>query len=100
MNPDWIALLTILAGVLAVWVFGGPPAVFVIRIRDGSPVVTRGKVTEAFLRVIAEACRELAVSSGEVRGVQRGKRVTLRFSASLPSGFCQRLRNWWALSGW
>jgi Protein of unknown function (DUF3634) len=87
-------------GVLAYFLFAKPPALFVIRIRQGAPVATRGKVTEAFLAAIAELCEEHGIQDGEIRGVPRGRRISLWFSKGLPSGFCQRLRNWWVISGW
>jgi Protein of unknown function (DUF3634) len=97
-----IVLFIALVGLLLVAVrfFVKPPAVFVVRIRQGAPQATRGKVTRSFLAEIAEFCRELGVKSGEIRGVPRGRLIALWFSGELPATFCQRLRNWWAISGW
>ena len=96
-------LLTVLvlAGVAAaVWFCAKPPAVFVVRVRGGTAEATHGTVTGAFLAAVADVCREFALSSGEVRGVARGRHISLRFSAHFPAAARQRLRNWWALSGW
>ena len=93
-------VVLVIVGVLAFCLFAKPPAMFVVRIRHGAPVATRGRVTEAFLATIAELCAEHGVQSGEVRGVPRGRRISLWFSRRLPSSFRQRLRNWWAISGW
>lgn len=82
------------------WFVARPPAVFVVTVRGGTARPGRGKVTDVFLAAVAEVCREFGVSAGEVRGVARGGRISLRFSASFPPAARQRLRNWWAMSGW
>jgi hypothetical protein len=85
---------------LVAWLVAKPPALFVVRVRDGNPRATRGKVTDAFLAAVADLLREYGVQSGEIHGVARGRRIALWFSRELPAAFCQRLRNWWAVSGW
>jgi len=75
-------------------------AIFVVRIRQGRAEGVRGTVTPAFLAEVEQLCAEQGIQSGEVRGVARGRRIALSFSGRLPRGFCQRLRNWWAMSGW
>jgi hypothetical protein len=94
------AIVLIASLAVAVWRFARPPAVFVVRIRDGRPKATYGKVTDAFLSEVAELCRDLDVAAGEIRGVARGRNLGLWFSRELPGSYRQRLRNWWALSGW
>jgi hypothetical protein len=98
-STSFIVVL-IVVGVLAFCLFAKPHAVFVIRIRNGAPLATHGKVTDAFLSTIEELCEEQGIQSGELRGVPRGRRISLWFSRGLPNSFCQRLRNWWAISGW
>lgn len=93
-----VLVLAIVAA--AVWFGTRPPAVFVVRVRGGSPEATRGTVTAAFLAAVADVCGEFRMSSGAVRGVARGRRIALRFSGHFPPAARQRLRNWWALSGW
>jgi hypothetical protein len=100
---EWLSLLAI--AVIAVgaalwWVMGKPPAVFVVLVRDGRPKTFRGKVTDAFLAAVADVFREFGLDVGEVRGVTRGRRIALWFSSGVPPGACQRMRNWWAMSGW
>lgn len=94
--------LLLLAGVAitVAWFVGGQPAVFVVSVRDGLAHPRRGKVTDAFLAAVAEVCREFDVNAAEVRGVAHGARIALHFSSSLPEAARQRLRNWWAMSGW
>ena len=84
----------------AVWFGTKPPAVFVVRVRGGPPEAIHGTVTAVFLAAVADVCREFDLSSGEVRGVACGRRISLRFSSHFPPTARQRLRNWWALSGW
>jgi len=94
--------LLLLAGIAltVAWLAARPPAVFVVTVRDGLARVKRGKVTDAFLAAVVEVCREFDVSTAEVRGVARNVRIALHFSSSLPEAARQRLRNWWAMSGW
>lgn len=100
MYDYWILFFIVVLIAATIWVCIKPPVVFVIHIRDGAASATRGKVTSVFLSTIERLCRENEVTSGEVRGIPRGRRISLRFSSTLPSGFCQPLRNWWAQSGW
>jgi hypothetical protein len=93
-------VVLVVVGVLAFCLFGKPHAMFVIRIQSGTPIAARGKVTDAFLATIAELCDEQGVQAGEIRGVPRGRQISLWFSKGLPNSFRQRLRNWWAISGW
>jgi hypothetical protein len=95
----WLLLLLCIAA-LVFWLVSRPQAVFVVSIRGGQPEATHGKVTAAFLTAVAELCGEHQVTSGEVRGLARGRRISLWFSDGVPAGFQQQLRNWWALSGW
>lgn len=99
---EQVLVFTAVAGVAAAvyWLCAKPEAAFVVRARAGEAEATVGKVTGAFLAAVAEVCKEFGIASGEVRGVARGRRIALRFSASFPPPARQRLRNWWAHSGW
>jgi hypothetical protein len=101
MSP-LIGLFLVVLAILAVGYLCGsrPASVFVVRVRGGVPRTAQGKVTQAFLSFIAQLCREESVSSGEIRGVPRGRQIALWFSGSIPDGARQRLRNWWGISGW
>ena len=100
MTSNLVILAIILGLGVAVWRFAKPPATFVVRIRQGQPKATYGKVTEAFLSEVAELCREQNIAAGEIRGVPRRGQLGLWFSREIPGGCRQRLRNWWAMSGW
>lgn len=82
------------------WLIAHPSAVFVVTVRNGESCRARGKVTDAFLAAVTEVCREFDVAKAEVRGMTRGERIALHFSSSWPPAARQRLRNWWAISGW
>ena len=92
------AILVALA--VAVYWLARPPAVFVIRIHNQRPRASHGTVTPAFLNFVIELCDQYQIRSGEIRGVARGSRIALWFPRGMPLGFRQRLRNWWAISGW
>ena len=68
---------------------------FVVTITKGEPRVTKGKVHGDFLDTIREMCLEYGIASGWIGGVLRGKKVSLRFSHSIPAACQQRLRNVW-----
>ena len=95
----WI-LNGLLIGVAAwvAWSLALARFVFQIRIRDGQPIVRKGKVTLAFLGHITEVCRDEGITRGWVGGVRRGRWIALRFSGNFPPGLRQRLRNAWAMS--
>jgi hypothetical protein len=97
-----LPLLTFAAIGVAVWFFAKqkPDAIFVVRVRAGEARAASGAVTGAFLAAVADVCHEFNLSSAEVYGVARGRRIALRFSTNFPFAACQRLRNWWAQSGW
>jgi len=88
------------AAAVAVWWVTKPPAAFIVRVRDGLPSAHLGKVTDAFLVAVADVFRDFGLAAGEIRGLARGRRIALWFSSGIPEGACQRLRNWWAISGW
>lgn len=97
---ELVPILIAAVALTVAWLVVKPPAVFVVAVRDGETHVTQGKVTDAFLAVIADVCQEFDLRNAEVRGVARGKRIALRFSSGFSSAAQQRLRNWWAQSGW
>jgi Protein of unknown function (DUF3634) len=84
----------------ALWIALQPRAAFVVRIKHGVPRVARGTVTRSFLREIAETCSHHGVSRGVIRGVVKGRRITLAFQRGMPPACQQQLRNIWAISGW
>jgi hypothetical protein len=97
---EWlIKALVIAIAAWVVWSILQSRYVFEIRIKGGQPRVRRGKVTPAFLVLVAEACQTDGVARGWIGGVQRGRRTALRFSCEFPPGLQQRLRNAWQAAG-
>jgi hypothetical protein len=96
----WAQLFGLGVLVAVVWMALQPRCAFVIRIAHGIPRPVRGKVTAAFLEQVREVCQQNGVKRGTVRGLIRGRRIALGFSRNIPPGGQQRLRNWWANSGW
>jgi hypothetical protein len=93
-----LVLVAFLAWV--VWAVSRPRNAFVVRIADGVPRAVHGRVTAAFLERVREVCGEFGWRGGTVRGVVRGRRISLEFSGHIPEQGRQQLRNWWAVSGW
>lgn len=97
---EWAVRILIIAG--ATWgilALVRPGYAFQIRVSNGEPRVHRGKVTRAFLELVAETCRDDGVRYGWIGGVRRGRRVLLTFSRHFPPGTQQRLRNQWHATG-
>ena len=87
-----------LAGVM-IWAVWRGRAEFVIRIRDGRPQTVQGTVGSGFLRDLEEICQREGISAGRIRGVRRGRSVTLEFSRQIPAGCRQPIRNVWSYGG-
>jgi hypothetical protein len=93
---EWAVKLLMLGIVVGViWTLLRPRYVFEIRIEGGRAQVRRGKVTDAFRRMVEEVCRDGGVNCGWLGGLRRGKRVALRFSRDFTPGLQQRMRNQW-----
>jgi hypothetical protein len=97
---EWVIKLLVIgfAG-WVIWSLLQPRYVFLIGVGPGQARIRRGKVTPAFLAQITLLCQENGVAQGWIGGVQRGRRVALRFSRRFPPGLQQRLRNEWTLVG-
>ena len=85
--------LIVIAIVACAWYLTRQPVLFVIRYRRGVPKVIRGRPAETLVRSITEICRQSEVVSGTIRAIPNEKRIRLRFSADIPQGCQQQLRN-------
>jgi hypothetical protein len=90
-------LVLVALAVATVWWIIQPRYIFIVRIAQGVPRATKGKVTAAFLHQIDQACSEYKVSRGWVGGVPRGRQIALAFSRGMPPPCRQRIRNLWAM---
>ncbi len=99
MSSLWIMLVVGLVGwgLYAAW---QPRAEFVIRIEDGRPRATRGKVARGFLQEVGDACERHDVRRGTIAGIAQGRQIQLRFSGPIPPGCRQQLRNIWNITRW
>jgi hypothetical protein len=98
---EYLAIGAIVVGV-AVLALGAAQArgrVFTIRVRNGFPVVARGKVSQAFVAELAGTPREKGIRSGSIFGVRKRGSLSLEFSRSIPRDARQSLRNVWAMHG-
>jgi hypothetical protein len=92
----WLARLLVAA--VAAWVGWSilkSRYVFEIVIEGGVARARRGKLAEAFLAIVTEACRESGLTRGWIGGVRQGRQVRLRFSRHFSQALKQRLRNEW-----
>src|SRR5262245_30539922 len=96
----WVQLLGVGVIVAAAWIALQRRCAFVIQGARGTPKAVRGTGTAVFLEQVREVCPQHGVQYGTVRGLIRGRRISLGFSKSIPPGGQQQLRNWWAHSGW
>jgi hypothetical protein len=77
-----------------------PKPIFIVRITDGVPRISRGQVTRGFLQDIADACDRHGIRNGEIQGLAVRRRINLIFSRQIPISCQQQVRNLWSLSGW
>src|SRR5687768_4129050 len=88
--------IAILVAIGLVWLIFRPRYDLVIKIREGKPVVTKGKITGAHLQIVEETCARHGIQTGWIGAVRAGKRrQALRFSGNIPPECRQQLRNLW-----
>jgi hypothetical protein len=88
----------IVAGIIfVVWIILQPRYLFAIEIKNGKARRAKGVVPAAFVEDVELICQENAVARGIIRGVARGRRISLSFSRHIPRDVCQRFRNAWHL---
>jgi hypothetical protein len=97
------SVLTVAVAAALIWAIysvARPRPAFVIKIESGTPRVSRGTVTQAFVGEVAEVCRRHGVQHGTVTGIVNDRRIALAFSGDISRAAGQQLRNLWSLSGW
>jgi hypothetical protein len=100
-NADWQVLLAL--GViiaLALWFANRQRYAFVLVIKEGGNIrIRQGKVAGPFLEQVRTVCQEHSLQSGWIGGVRQGRNIRLVFSAAVPPGCRQQMRNIWAQVG-
>lgn len=98
---EYVALAgaLVLLAVLFSWRVSTHGRVFIIRVRDRVPILTRGKVSQAFVVELAEVLHRHEVRRGSIYGVRRRGAIVLGFSGRIPPVARQALRNVWAMHG-
>jgi hypothetical protein len=98
----YCAIVLFVVGLLGpcFWRLVQPPRQFMVRIVDGTPEATEGKVTAAFLERVREIASANEISRGTITGYAQGSFIRLKFSAEFSEVGRQQLRNWWATFGW
>ena len=81
----------------SVWLLLSPRSLFVIRFREGTARVTRGKVASSFVSEVENILQRAGVSSATIRGEIHGanRDMKLRFSHAIPPPVRQQIRNAW-----
>ncbi len=94
-----MAATIIFCGLVAfvIWAILQSRYLFVIQIRVGKVVRSRGRVPQFFLEDVEAICRENPSFTGTIRGLSRGKQIRLVFSSRIPGNLQQRFRNAWFL---
>ena len=68
-----------------------------VEFRDGTAVVTKGKLTSRFTSDCAEILAAEAINNAEISGAQAGGYIRLEFSESIPPTLHQQFRNIWSM---
>ena len=92
-----LAVVVVFVAVAVSWQVTARRRVFVIRIRNGVPFLTRGKVAQAFVVELADVLNRQRIRKGLIFGVPKAGRVALGFSRSIPASARQSLRNVWSM---
>src|SRR5262245_14018562 len=98
--PDLVVRIIVGGLVIAgLWYALQPQCVFALRIEQGSISKIRGTVHRSFVHAAESICREARIARGQIRGLRRGRSVTLAFSGAIPAECRQQLRNLWQVQG-
>jgi Protein of unknown function (DUF3634) len=92
-----LAVVIVLVGVVISQQVTARRRVFVIQIRNGVPILKRGKLAQAFVVELADVLNRHRIRKGAIYGVPKAGRVSLRFSRTIPQAARQSLRNVWSM---
>jgi hypothetical protein len=68
---------------------------FIIELRDGAALATKGKVSGRMLREFSECARQNGINRGKIYGERGPGVIRLTFSGEIPPSTHQQFRNIW-----
>jgi|SRR6476660_1806685 hypothetical protein len=92
-----LSIAVIVAPVVVSWVVSASTRVWVVRLRNGKPVLVKGKIPPMVVSELSEVLKRHGVRRGALYGVKRRGMVALGFSRSIPQKCRQALRNVWSM---
>src|SRR5262245_10302021 len=92
-----LSLGMVAALVVIFWVVTAGSRVWVIRLRNGTPVLVKGRIAPMVVSELGDVLQRHGVRRGSLYGVKRRGMVTLGFSPSIPQRCRQALRNVWSM---
>jgi Protein of unknown function (DUF3634) len=92
-----LSVAVVAALVIVSWVVTASSRVWVIRLRNGTPVLVKGRIAPMVVSELGEVLQRHGVRRGALYGVRRRGTVALGFSPSIPQKCRQALRNVWSM---
>jgi Protein of unknown function (DUF3634) len=92
-----VSAAVVLALVVISWVVTASTRVWVIRLRNGTPVLVKGRIAPMVVSELGEVLQRHGVRRGALYGVKRRGTIALGFSPSIPQRCRQALRNVWSM---
>jgi hypothetical protein len=92
-----LSIGTVAALVVISWLVLTNSRVWVIRLRNGTPVLVKGKIAPMVVSELGDVLQRHGVRRGSLYGVKRRGTVALGFSPSIPQRCRQALRNVWSM---
>jgi hypothetical protein len=87
----------VLVLVLVSWQLTAASRAWVIRLRNGVPVLVKGRIAPSVVADLGEVLQRHGVRRGALYGVKRRGTIALGFSRTIPAGCRQALRNVWSM---
>ena len=96
---EYVILSVAVVGALVVisWVVTASSRLWVIRLRNGNPVLVKGRIAPMVVSELGEVLQRHGVRRGALYGIRRRGTVALGFSRSIPQKCRQALRNVWSM---
>jgi hypothetical protein len=92
-----VSVALVVALVVIAWLVTASSRVWVIRLRNGTPVLVKGTIAPMVVSELGEVLERHGVRRGALYGVKRRGTVGLGFSPSIPQRCRQALRNVWSM---